>query len=86
MIGKNFSKNYRIEVNIIYFCNVSFMDFHIIRKINKNNNIKLLITGGTGTIGKEITKIAFKIFFKYNFINLDQALAHLSGKSYDNMA
>ena len=24
--------------------------------------------------------------FKYNFINLDQALAHLSGKSYDNMA
>ena len=62
------------------------MDFHIIRKINKNNNIKLLITRGTGTIGKEITKIAFKIFFKYNFINLDQALAHLSGKSYDNMA
>ncbi len=48
--------------------------------------MKLLITGGTGTIGKEITKIALKNFFKYNFINLDQALAHLSGKSYDNMA
>ena len=47
--------------------------------------MKLLITGGTGTIGKEITKIALKKN-KYNFINLDQALAHISGKSYDNMA
>jgi len=62
------------------------MDFHIIRKINKNNNIKLLITDGTGAIGKEITKFALKIFFKYNFINLDYALPHPSGKSYDNMA
>lgn len=48
--------------------------------------MQLLIIGATETIGNEITKIALKNFFKYNFINLDQALAHLSGKSYDNMA